>query len=391
VIALDRRQRVTLVWSGVAVVLSGYQGSILVLALPAIAREYQAGIPALSGLGSILALGTLGALPLAALADRFGRRRLIAAGVAGFSLVNFGSAFAPTLAILAFLKLFAVCFEVLVVGVVTALIVEEAPVESRGKAMSVLSLLLGLGTGITVIAYPLLAPHWRWLYYASAVGLVAAPLIWWLLPEGRTWQSVRLTGSALRLLLEPRWRRRVAVLGAVFALLAVLLEPAGLLYTVYASVVLIWTPTVISILVVVSGVAGAFAYLAGGYLTDRYGRRGPAIALTIATAAATSLSFATGAVGFFVGNVLWSVSASAATPVFGAWSGELFPTRARATAEAAIALAGAIGSIAGLALVAALSASASLGGAIELGGVAAIAGALLLFLLPETKQQPLPE
>ena len=390
-IALDRRQRVTLVWSGVAVVLSGYQGSILVLALPAIARDYQAGIPALSGLGSILALGTLGALPLAALADRFGRRRLIAAGVAGFSLVNFGSAFAPTLAILAFLKLFAVCFEVLVVGVVTALIVEEAPVESRGKAVSVLSLLLGLGTGITVIAYPLLAPHWRWLYYASAVGLVAAPLIWWLLPEGRTWQSVRLTGSALRLLLEPRWRRRVAVLGAVFALLAVLLEPAGLLYTVYASVVLIWTPTVISILVVVSGVAGAFAYLAGGYLTDRYGRRGPAIALTIATAAATSLSFATGAVGFFVGNVLWSVSASAATPVFGAWSGELFPTRARATAEAAIALAGAIGSIAGLALVAALSSSASLGGAIELGGVAAIAGALLLFLLPETKQQPLPE
>jgi len=391
VIALDRRQHVTLVWSGVAVVLSGYQGSILVLALPAIAGDYQAGIPALSGLGSILAIGTLGALPLAALADRFGRRRLIAAGVAGFSLVNFASAFAPTLAILAFLKLFAVCFEVLVVGVVTALIVEEAPVESRGKAVSVLSLLLGLGTGITVIAYPLLAPHWRWLYYASAIGLVAAPLIWWLLPEGRTWQSVRVTGSALRLLLEPRWRRRVAVLGAMFALLAVLLEPAGLLYTVYASVVLTWSPTFISILVVVSGVVGALAYLAGGYLTDRYGRRGPAIALTIATAAATSLSFATGAVGFFAGNVLWSAFASAATPVFGAWSGELFPTRARATAEAAIALAGAIGSIAGLALVAALSASAGLGGAIELGGVAAVAGALLLFLLPETKQQPLPE
>ncbi|TMF21436.1 MAG: MFS transporter [Chloroflexi bacterium] len=390
-IALDRRQHVTLVWSGVAVVLSGYQGSILVLALPAIARDYQAGIPALSGLGSILAIGTLGALPLAALADRFGRRRLIAAGVAGFSLVNFASAFAPTLAILAFLKLFAVCFEVLVVGVVTALIVEEAPVESRGKAVSVLSLLLGLGTGITVIAYPLLAPHWRWLYYASAIGLVAAPLIWWLLPEGRTWQSVRVTGSALRLLLEPRWRRRVAVLGAMFALLAVLLEPAGLLYTVYASVVLTWSPTFISILVVVSGVVGALAYLAGGYLTDRYGRRGPAIALTIATAAATSLSFATGAVGFFAGNVLWSAFASAATPVFGAWSGELFPTRARATAEAAIALAGAIGSIAGLGLVAALSASASLGGAIELGGAAAVMGALLLFLLPETKQQPLPD
>ena len=155
--------------------------------------------------------------------------------------------------------------------------------------------------------------------------------------------------------------------------------------------VLSWSPVQISFLIVVAGIAGAVSYLAGGYLTDRFGRRGPAIALTVATAAATSLSFATSTVGFFVGNVLWSAFASAATPVFGAWSGELFPTRARATAEAAIALAGAIGSIAGLQVLALLSASTGFGGAIELEGVAAVAGALLLFLLPETKQQPLPE
>jgi SHS family lactate transporter-like MFS transporter len=391
VIELDRRQRVTLVWAGVAVVLAGYQGSILILALPAVAHEFQATIPALSGLGSILAIGTLGAVPLATLADRFGRRRLIAGGVLGFSVVNFGSGFAPSLADLAFLKLLAVCFEVLVVGVATALIVEEAPVARRGQAVSVLALLSGLGTGITVIAYPFVAPHWRWLFYACGAGIAVAPLIWWLLPEGRTWQGVRVTASALRLLLEPRWRRRIAVLAAMFGLLAVLLEPAGLLYTVYASDVLSWTPVEISVLVVVSGVAGAVSYLAGGYLSDRYGRRGPAIALTVATAAATSLSFATGAGGFFAGNVLWSVFASAATPVYGAWSGELFPTRARATAEAAIALAGAMGSIAGLVLVARMAATAGLGGAIQLGGVAAVAGALLLFLLPETKQQPLPD
>jgi len=54
-------------------------------------------------------------------------------------------------------------------------------------------------------------------------------------------------------------------------------------------------------------------------------------------------------------------------------------------------VAGALGSIAGLQAVGVLSASTGLGGAIQLGGVAAVAGALLLFLLPETKQQPLPE
>ncbi len=390
-IELDRRQRVTLIWAGLAVVLAGFEGSILVVALPAIAREFHAGTSALSNLGSVLAVGTLGALPLATLADRFGRRRLIAAGVAGFSLVTLASAYVPSLADLAFLRLFAVCFEVLVIGVATALIVEEAPAGSRGQAVSVLALLSGLGTGITVVAYPLLAPHWRWLFIASGAGLVAAPLIWWLLPEGRTWQGVRVTGSAIRLLMQPPWRRRIVILAAMFALLAVLLEPAGLLYTLYASVVLGWSPVQISFLIVVSGIAGAVSYLAGGYLTDRFGRRGPAIGLTVATAAATSLSFATSTVGFFVGNVLWSAFASAGTPVFGAWSGELFPTRARATAEAAIALAGAIGSIVGLQAVALLSASAGLGGAIELEGVAAVAGALLLFLLPETRQQPLPE
>src|SRR5256714_15285438 len=301
VIQLARRQRATLIWAGLAVALSGFEGSILILALPAIARDCHAGTTALSGLGSVLALGTLGALPLATLADRFGRRRLIAIGVAGFSLVNFGSAFVPSLADMAFLKLFAVCFEVLVVGVATALIVEEAPQRSRGQAVSALALLSGFGTGITVIAYPIVAPHWRWLFLVSGVGVLAAPLIWWLLPEGRTWHSVHFTGSALRLLMEPPWRRRVFILAATFALLAVLLEPARLLYTLYASVVLSWSPAEISILIVISGAVGAASYLAGGYLTDRYGRRLPAIVLTVATGSATSLSFATGTVGFFTG------------------------------------------------------------------------------------------
>jgi MFS family permease len=287
--------------------------------------------------------------------------------------------------------LFAVCFEILVAGVATTLIVEEAPAGRRGQAVSVLALLSGIGTGITVIAYPLIAPHWRWLFFAGGIGVPLALPIWFLLPEGRTWKAVRVTGSALRLLMQPPWRRRLFILAAMTALLAILLEPAGLLFTVYASSALRMSPVAISSLIVVSGVAGTLSYLAGGYLTDRYGRRGPAIALTIATAAATSLSFATGAFGFFVGNVLWSAFASAATPVFGSWSGELYPTRARATAEAATSVAAAVGSIAGLQAVGLLSASTGLGGAIELGGVAAVVGALLLFMLPETKEQPLPE
>src|SRR5260370_39393050 len=126
-VELAALQRRSWIWAGIAVFLSAFDGSVLVLALRAIAAEFRARVPGLWNLASVLALGAIGALPLATLADRFGRRRLIAVGVAGFSIANFSSAFAPTLEALAFLRLIAVCFEVLVAGVATALIVEEAP------------------------------------------------------------------------------------------------------------------------------------------------------------------------------------------------------------------------------------------------------------------------
>ncbi len=390
-VQLDTLQRRTLTWAGLAVVLTAFDGSVLVLALPAIAGDFHARVPALSNLGSVLALGSIGALPLATLADRFGRRRLIAVGVGGFSIANFASAFAPSLEALALLRLIAVCFEVLVGGVATALIVEEAPPGRRGQAVSVLAVLSGIGTGITVLAYPVLAPHWRWLFLAGGVGLVAAPLIWTKLPEGRVWQGVRLSGSALRLLIAPAWRRRLIVIAATTALLAVLLEPAGLLFTLFASQVLHLSAVAISELIIASGIAGAASYVAGGFLSDRFGRRVPGAALTGATAVAASLSFASGTPGFVTGNVLWSSFASASTPVLGAWSAELFPTRARATAEAMGSLAAAAGSVAGLQAVGLLSQSVSLGTALGVTGVIAFGGALLLLLLPETRGAPLPD
>jgi MFS family permease len=404
VVELDLLQRRTLLWAGLAVVLTAFDGSVLVLALPAIAFDFNARIPGLSNLGSVLAFGSLGALPLSTLADRFGRRRLIAIGVAGFSLANFASAFAPSLVVLSLIRLVAVCFEAMVGGVATALIVEEAPPGRRGQAVSVLAVLAGLGTLVTVLAYPLVAPHWRWLFLAGGIGILAAPFIWFRLPEGRTWTrasrestgtqlagAVRPSRSALGLLMGRQWLRRLVVLSVATALIAVLLQPAGLLFTVFASDVLRMTPVAISTLIIASGAAGGAAYLAGGYLSDRFGRRWPAIALTATTAIVTSLSFSTGINGFVAGNVLWSAIASAATPVFGAWSAELFPTRARATAQAVGGVAAAIGSVAGLQAVGVLSQPFGLGSAIALVGVAALAGAFLLLLLPETKQVPLPD
>src|SRR5260221_528146 len=206
VVTLDLQQRRTLTWAGLAVVLAAFDGSVLVLALPAIASDFHARTPALSNLGSVLAIGALGALPLAALADRFGRRRLIAIGVAGFSIANFASGLAPSIDALAVLRLVAVCFEALVGGVATALIVEEAPPARPGQAVSVLALLAGLGTGITVISYPLLAPHWRWLFLAGGGGGLVAPAVLVRVSRGREGAWGRGGGLRGPLFLSPASR-----------------------------------------------------------------------------------------------------------------------------------------------------------------------------------------
>jgi len=391
VVQLDSGQRNTLMWAGLAVVLSSFGGSVLILGLPAVATDFKADVPALSNLGSLLALGALGAFPLATLADHFGRRRLIAIGVAGFSAANLASAFAPNIAWLAAMRLVAVCFEALVGSVATALIVEEAPPTHRGLALSVLAVLGGSGLLIAIVAYPILAPHWRWLFIAASAGVVVAPLIWRLLPEGRAWERAHVSGSAIRLILSRPWRFRVGILACTTVLTALALEPAGLLYTLFASTTLNLSPAAISVVIFFSGVAALISYLAGGYLSDRYGRRVPGAALTAAYTAFTGLGFVTGVVGFVACNLLWSGFASAATPVMGAWSGELYPTRARATAEAVGAVAGSIGGIAGLQLVGLLSARLGLGGAIALASVVAMGGAAILLLLPETKGKPLPD
>lgn len=388
---IDRREKVILAWAGLAVVLSSFGGSVLIVGLPAIASEFHAGIPALAELGSILTLGALGALPLATLADRYGRRRLIALGVLGFSAANFASAFAHSVVELALLRVVAVCFEVLVASVATALIVEEAPAGHRGEAVSLLAILSGSGLLVTIVAYPLLAPHWRWLFLASGAGVLAAPLIWVLLPEGRVWQHVKVTHSTLRLLLSEPWKRRVLILAGTTVLVSIVLEPAGLLYTLFASSQLHFSPAGISWLIFASGGVALASYLVGGYLTDRFGRRIPAVVLTAAYSMFAGLGFVTGAVGFIAGNVLWSAFASAATPVIGAWSGELYPTRARATAESIGAVAGAAGGIAGLQAVGLLEPHIGLGPSIALAGVAGFAGALLLIALPETNRAPLPD
>jgi sugar phosphate permease len=115
------------------------------------------------------------------------------------------------------------------------------------------------------------------------------------------------------------------------------------------------------------------------------------VTISALTALAGAATFAGAPAGYWAGIVAWSFLASAGVPVLGAWYGELFPTRARATSESVGAVAAAAGGVLGLQLVAALQPRFGLGQGLVVAAAPALAGAVVLLLLPETRGQPLPE
>jgi predicted MFS family arabinose efflux permease len=380
--------------AGLARFFVSFDSAVIILALPAIAADFRTSVATLTQLGSAIVLGTVAGLPIAIQADRLGRRRLLVLSVAAFSAANLASAWSPSLAWLAVTRVVAVCCETVADSTAIALVVEEVAPDLRGLAVAGTTVLAGAGAGLTTLLYPLLAPNWRALYLVGGTGLAAAGLLALLLPESRAWTaSVAAAGreAPLRILLRPPWRRHLAVVAGAAALGLLLYEPAGLFSALFGSRALGLSPTAISALTVVSGLASVPAFVAGGWLSDRLGRRRLAVTLGLLTAALTALTFTGGQVAYWAGNVSWSVLASATVPVLGAWYGELFPTRARATSESAGAVAGALGGIAGLQLVGLLQPRLGLGPSLAVPAAGAALAALLLLLLPETRGRPLEE
>ena len=369
-----------------AAFLAAMDGSALFLVLPAVAAEFHARLPSLSNLGSVVALGSIGALPLGILADRRGRRLLVVLGTAGFGIADLASAFAPSLAWLAAARVIAVVFETAVGEIALIVVVEEMAAQHRGIGAAVLTLAAGASAGFITILYPFVAPHWQVLYVAGAAGLPAAFLIWWWLPESSAWERARgLPALAWR----GPWVRRLVIVVVAAALAEVFYGPVALFLALYGSSDLHLRPAVISAVVIGAGLAGLAAYPVGGWLTDRYGRRGIGVGLALGNAITAGVAFVGGFTPFVAGNVLFSALNSASGPVFGAWYAELFPTRARVTADIFDVVAGAAGSVVGLQVLPRLDDRFGLGHGIAGLAVLAICGALVLVLLPETRGQPL--
>jgi EmrB/QacA subfamily drug resistance transporter len=116
----------------------------------------------------------------AALGDRFGRRRLYAAGLVGFALASVASALSPNVGWLIAARAVQGVGAAFMMSLGLALLSAAFPAEKRGTAIGLFSAV----TGLAVASGPLVGGlvvnglDWTWIFWLNLpVGLIAAPLV----------------------------------------------------------------------------------------------------------------------------------------------------------------------------------------------------------------------
>jgi MFS family permease len=309
------------------------------------------------GIGlAIIRLAALGSLPLAGLADRLGRRRVLLGCTSLGLAVSALAALSP--GYWWFVALFAVGRPLLattnsITGVIAA---EETRSVDRAKAIALVTAGWGAGTGGIAVVRGLAgdALSWRGLFALLVIPLAVMPLLSrWLEEPERFERSRRVRAAAARpgWVLgrpEPALRPRLWLITVLIGLLGFVTGPANALMFVYTESVLGLPRVATAAIVAAAGVLGLGGLLAGRWAADRLGRRSTAGTAQAVIACAAMLTYSGTAAAAVTGYLVAIFASSVFAPAMGALSTELFPTSIRATVAGWLSVGGVLGAVCGL-------------------------------------------
>lgn len=173
----DKARRIAVPSILLGTFLGNLDASIANVALPTISRDLAADPAATVWVVNTYQLVfALSVLPLAALGERWGLKRVFLFGVAGFILTSVGCALAPSLAWLVAARTLQGLCGACMATIVPALLRNLFPQEKAGRAISLLGLTVAMSTaaGPSVAAVILSLSGWRWLFAINLpVGLLA--------------------------------------------------------------------------------------------------------------------------------------------------------------------------------------------------------------------------
>jgi len=264
--------------------------SLPAMAAPFVAKEFGLADRDLAVLTGAMSLGAIGALALARLADRRGRRAALRLAFAGLGPLLLATASAPSVGFYAAALIAAGALNGALRSVSVVATTEVSAEQARARGQSWYGLLAGFGSAVPLGLVALLGSRpegWRLLFASMSAGVVALPWVWRNAPETRRFETARDRGrvqrSRMRDLLEPRYRRR-----AVGLALAGLLRGAGLgalgFYTFHHPVKnLGLEPWAVALVFVGGGTLGTLGNPAGAIASERWGRRPTQVAFVLLT------------------------------------------------------------------------------------------------------------
>jgi MFS transporter, SHS family, lactate transporter len=272
----DRNQRSALIASFLGWTLDAFDFFLMVFMLGAIAKEFGTDVKAVAiAITLTLAARPAGALVFGLLADRFGRRPVLMIDILLFSVLEFASAFAPSIVALLVLRTafgFAMGGEW---GLGASLTMETIPAKSRGIASGILQTGYPFGYLLASVVYGLLFDRigWRGMFM---VGVLPALLVLFIrrnVQESPAWNRMRERPTqSLTSVLKKRWPLfiYVVVLMTAFNLFS---HGTQDLYPAFLQIQHKFTTHTVSIVSIIGNVGAITGGLAFGALSQRIGRR----------------------------------------------------------------------------------------------------------------------
>ncbi len=237
-----------------------------------------------------LAMRPLGALLFGRLADRIGRRPVLMLSVLSYSVVEFASAFAPSLSVFLVLRaLYGIAMGG-EWGVGAALAFESVPVASRGLLSGILQSGYPCGYLLAAVVFGLFFDQlgWRGMFMVGAAPALLVLYIRSRVPESPAWQrSATAAAAAARVgLLQQLRQHWPLVLYAVLMMAAFNFFSHGTqdLYPTFLSGQRGFVTATVSRIAIIYNLGAICGGLTFGVLSNRLGRR-----RTIALAALLSL------------------------------------------------------------------------------------------------------
>lgn len=391
-------QRKLFLFLSVATFFEGYDLIAITQILPDLRADFMLSKSAGGFLVAGVNLGAVAAWLLVRRADRFGRRRLLAWTIAGYTVFTVASGLAPDAISFAVAQFLARMFLLAEWAVAMMVAAEEFPADRRGFVIGVIQAFSTLGSVLCAGIVPVLlrsAPGWRAVYF---VGVIPLLLLAWarrgLRETQRFTQQVAPESRAFTAILRGPYARRVVLMGVIWMLIYACTQNAITFWKEFAVAERSLSDADVGRAVSIAAVVAMPLVFGVGPLLDSVGRRIGAVIVFGLTAF--------GVFGCYSFHEPWALTASLALAVFGAtgvlpvlasFNVELFPTDLRGDAFGwANNGIGRIGHVLSPVFVGIAAESFGWGAVVRTTAILPlIAAVLVVALLPETARRELEE